>query len=161
MRILTHRSHKQGIIFQNQGTFSILKKGQGRPPPLSPLLVACLIQRGTICNSKRHYVQFFMTLSNASKFPVVQYHRKTPTVESFLVKLSAWASNFSNEGLYHSCFSVNFIKFSWFFWKTILGRMPLKKYALYLRHLVIQHSNLQYNSYYIVVPPCTTGSSTS
>ena len=39
---------------------------------------------------------FFMTLSNASKLAVVQYHRKAPTVESFLIKLSAWGCNFYN-----------------------------------------------------------------
>ena len=39
---------------------------------------------------------FFMTLSNASKLAVVQYHRKAPAVESFLIKLSAWGCNFIN-----------------------------------------------------------------
>ena len=42
-------------------------------------------------------LSFFMTLSYASKFAGVQYHRKTPTVESFLVKLLAWACDFTNE----------------------------------------------------------------
>ena len=54
---------------------------------------------------------FFMTLSNASKLAVVQYHRKTPTVESFLIKLSAWDYNFNNKRTLSSCFSENFIKF--------------------------------------------------
>ena len=40
---------------------------------------------------------FFMTFSNASKFAGVQYHRKAPTVESFLVKLLAWGCDFTNE----------------------------------------------------------------
>ena len=53
---------------------------------------------------------FFMTLSNASKFPVVQYHRKTPTVESFLVKLSAWDSNFSNRRTLSQLFFREFYK---------------------------------------------------
>ena len=54
---------------------------------------------------------FFMTLSNASKLAVVQYHRKTPTVESFLINLSAWDYNFYNKRTLSSCFSENFIKF--------------------------------------------------
>ena len=54
---------------------------------------------------------FFMTPSNASKLAVVQYHRKTPTVESFLIKLSAWDYNFNNKRTLSSCFSENFIKF--------------------------------------------------
>ena len=37
-----------------------------------------------------------MTLSNASTFAVVQYHRKTRTVEFFLVKVSAWGCHFTN-----------------------------------------------------------------
>ena len=37
-----------------------------------------------------------MTLSNVSKFAVVQYHRKTSTVEFFLVKVFAWGCHFTN-----------------------------------------------------------------
>ena len=40
---------------------------------------------------------FFMTLSNASKFAGVHYHRKAPTVESFSVKLLACSCDFTNE----------------------------------------------------------------
>ena len=42
-------------------------------------------------------LSFFMTLSYASKFAGVQYHRKTPTVESFLVKLLACICDFTHE----------------------------------------------------------------
>ena len=42
-------------------------------------------------------LSFFMTLSNASKFAGVQYHRKTPTVEYFLVKLLACSCDFTHE----------------------------------------------------------------
>ena len=102
---------------------------------------------------------FFMTFSNASKLAVVQYHRKTPTVKSFFIKLSAWGCNFNNKRTLSSCFSQNFIKFLiTVFWKTIFGRIPLKNHTLYLRPLVIPHSDLHYNSYYLVVPPSTTRS---
>ena len=37
-----------------------------------------------------------MTLSNASKFVGVQYHRKAPTMGSFLVKSVALGCNFTN-----------------------------------------------------------------
>ena len=50
---------------------------------------------------------FFVTLSNASKFLVVQYHRKTRTVESFLVALSASGCNFTNG---RTCFFREFYK---------------------------------------------------
>ena len=102
---------------------------------------------------------FWWRLANASKLAVVQYHRKTPTVESFLIKLSAWGCNFNNRRTLSSCFSENFIKILiTVFWKTLFGRIPLKNHTLYLRPLVIPHSDLHYNSYYLVVPPSTTRS---
>ena len=53
---------------------------------------------------------FLMTLSKASKFAVVQHHRKTSTVESFLVKLYAWACNFTNARTLSQLFFRQFCK---------------------------------------------------
>ena len=53
---------------------------------------------------------FFMTFSNASKFAVVQYHKKTHTVGSFLVKLSAWGCNFTSARTLSQLFFREFCK---------------------------------------------------
>ena len=53
---------------------------------------------------------FFITLSNVSMFPVIKYHRKTSTVESFLVKLSTWVCNFTNARIPSQLFFREFYK---------------------------------------------------
>ena len=81
---------------------------------------------------------FFMTPSNASKLAVVQYHRKTPTVESFLIKFSAWGCNFNKKRTLSQLFFREFHKIfkNDFFERRSLGVL-LKKHTLYIRPLVI------------------------
>ena len=61
-----------------------------------------------------------MTLSNASKFAFVQYHRMTRMVESILVKLSAWGCNFTNARTESRLFFREFYKiFLIEFWENV------------------------------------------
>ena len=95
---------------------------------------------------------FFMTLSNASKLAVVQYHRKTPTVESFLIKFSAWGCNFNKKRTLSQLFFREFHKIfkNDFFERRSLGVL-LKKHTLYIRPLVIP----QWFAVQLVLP-CST-----
>ena len=57
-----------------------------------------------------HSLIIMLILSNVSKVAVVQCHRKTPTVEPFLVALSTWGCNFTNARTLSQLFFHEFYK---------------------------------------------------
>ena len=113
----TNRVHSpkiRSLFCKNRAFFSIFKKGHGEP---SPTLLPASGAPDTTSYSGVPFVtprdimrSFFMMLSNASKFAVVQYHKMTLMVESFLVKLSTWGCNFANRRTLSQLFLCEFYK---------------------------------------------------
>ena len=104
----------RSLFCKNRAFFSIFKKGHGEP---SPTLLPASGAPDTTSYSGVPFVtprdimrSFFMMLSNASEFAVVQYHRMTLMVESFLVKLSTWGCNFANRRTLSQLFLCEFYK---------------------------------------------------
>ena len=113
----TNRVHSpkiRSLFCKNRAFFSIFKKGHGRPPPtLLPASGAPDTTKysGVPFVTPRDIMRsFFMMLSNASKFAVVQYHKMTLMVESFLVKLSTWGCNIANRRTLSQLFLCEFYK---------------------------------------------------
>ena len=113
----TNRVHSpkiRSLFCKNRAFFSIFKKGHGGPPPtLLPASGAPDTTKysGVPFVTPRDIMRsFFMMLSNASKFAVVQYHKMTLMVESFLVKLSTWGCNIANRRTLSQLFLCEFYK---------------------------------------------------